>query len=128
MYIPWTTFLRLLICLHENEKRQWCLIYFVCKYSEEDCSSRGELTDIIKYAALCRITGLVSLRPREFTLPSLTREVRITEDASPDYLPNLLGSLDRDGNADSNRSGGKKFLGHIVPGNFGGKAAYVSQN
>ncbi len=67
-----------------------------------------------------------------FTLPSLTREVRTTEDAtpkfaylvlrnvrrpnvtSPDYLPNLLGTLDRDGNADSNRSGGKKFLGHIV--------------
>ncbi len=82
-----------------------------------------------------------------FTLQSRTCEVRTTEDASPkftylvlrnarrpdvtspDYLPNLLGSLDRDGNADSNRSGGKKrflrkkFLGHIVPGNFGGKAS-----
>ncbi len=150
MYVPWTTFLRLLICLNENEKRRWCLRYFVCKYSEEDCSSRGELTDVIKYAALCRITGLASFRPREFTLPSLTREVRTAEDASlkfaylvlrnahrpnvtsPDYLPNLLGTLDRDGNADSNRSGGKKclgkkFLGHIVPGNFGGKAAYDSQ-
>ncbi len=33
---------------------------------------------------------------------------------SPDYLPNLLGTLDRDGNADSSRSGGKKFLRHIV--------------
>ncbi len=115
----------ILICLNENEKRQWCLIYLVCKYSEEDCSSRGDLTDVIKYAALCRITGLVSFRPREITLPSLTREVRTTEDASPkfaylvlrnarrpnvtspDYLPNLLGSLDSDGNADSNRSGGK---------------------
>ncbi len=137
--------LRLLICLNENEKRQWCLIYFVCKYSEEDCSSQGELTDVIKYAALCRITGLVSSRSREITRPSLTREVRTTDDASPkfahlvlrnacrpnvtspDYLPNL-GSLDHDGNADSNRSGGKKFLGHIVQGNFIGKAAYVSQN
>ncbi len=104
------------------------MIYFACKYSEEDCSSQGELTDVIKYAALCRITGLASFRPQEFTLPSLTREVRTTEDASPkfaylvlrnarrpnvtspDYLPNLLGTLDRDGNADSNRSGGKKFL------------------
>ncbi len=146
MYVPWTTFLRLLMCLNENEKRQWCLIYFVCKYSEEDCSSRGELTDVIKYATLCRITGLASSRLREFTLPSPTREVRTPEDASPkfvylvlrnarkpnvtspDYLPNLLGTLDLDGNADSNRSGGKKFLGHIVPGNFGGKAAHVSQN
>ncbi len=90
--------------------------------------------------------GSRSFRPREFTLPSLTREVRTTEDASPkfaylvlrnarrpnvtspDYLPNLLGSLDRNENTDSNRSGGKKFLGHTVPGNFGGKAAYVSQN
>ncbi len=111
------------------------MIYFICKYSEEDCSSRGELTDFIKYAALCRITGLASFCPRE-----ITREVITTEDASPkfaylvlrnacrpvtspDYLPNLLGSLDRDGNADSNRSVGKKFLGLIVPGNFGGKVA-----
>ncbi len=30
---------------------------------------------------------------------------------SPDYLPNLLGTLDRDGNADSNRSAGKKSSG-----------------
>ncbi len=44
---------------------------------------------------------------------------------SLDYLPNFLGSLDHEGNVDSNRSGGKKFLGHIVPGNFGGKAAIL---
>ncbi len=50
-----------------KRKEAVCLIYFVCKYSEEDCSSRGELTDIIKYAALCRITGLASFRPREIT-------------------------------------------------------------
>ncbi len=98
------------------------MIYFVCKYREEHCSSRGELTDVIEYAAVCRITGFTLFRPRELTLPSLTREVRTTEDASPkfanlilrntrrhnikspDYLPNLLGSLDRDGNVDSNRS------------------------
>ncbi len=36
---------------------------------------------------------------------------------------NLLGTLDRDGNADSNRSGGKILLGQIVPGNFVGNAA-----
>ncbi len=52
---------------------------------------------------------------------------------SSDYLPNLLGTLDRDGNAESNRSEGKevpgkKFLGHFVPGNYGEKVAYVSQN
>ncbi len=57
------------------------------------------------------------------------RNARRPDVTSPDYLPNLLGSLDRDGNADSNRSGGKKrflrkkFLGHIFPGNFGGKVA-----
>ncbi len=49
---------------------------------------------------------------------------------SPDYLPILLSTLDRDGNADINRSGVKKkvpgkkvVLRQIVPGNFGGKAA-----
>ncbi len=122
----------------------WYHISSYCKYSEENCSSRGELTDVIKYAAVCRITGLASFHPREITLPSLTREVRTTEDASPkfaylvlrnarrptspDYLPNLLGTLDRDGNADINRSGGKKkFLGQIVTGNFGRKAALESQ-
>ncbi len=41
--------LDLIICLNENEKRQCCLIYFICKYSEEDYSSRGELTDVISY-------------------------------------------------------------------------------
>ncbi len=64
---------------------------------------------------------------REFKLPSRTHEVRTTEDESlkfayfvlrnarrprsPDYLPNLRGTLDRDGNAGSNRSGGKKVPG-----------------
>ncbi len=93
MYVPWTTFLRLLICLNENEKRQWSLIYLVCKYSEEDCSSRGELTDVIKYAALCRITGLASFRPWEFTLPSRTHEVRTTEDASPKFAYLVFAKL-----------------------------------
>ncbi len=61
------------------------MIYFVCKYNEEDCSSRGELTDVIKYAAVFRIPGLASVHLRELTLPSRTREVRTTEDASPKF-------------------------------------------
>ncbi len=66
--------------------------------------------------------------PREITLSRLTREVQTTEDASPkcvylvlsntrrpnvtspDYFPNLLGTLDCDGNADSDRSGEKSSL------------------
>jgi len=35
----------------------------------------------------------------------------------------LLSLSDCDGNVDSNRSRGKKFLGQIVPGNFGENAA-----
>ncbi len=99
------------------------MIYFFCKYSEEDCSSQGELTDVIKYAAVCRITGLVSFHLHELTLPSLNREVRATEDASlkfaylvlrntrrpnvksSDYLLNLLGT--KTTMEDSNRSEGK---------------------
>ncbi len=83
---------------------------FFCIYSDENCSSRDELIDVIKYASVCRITRLASFRPRELTLLSLTREVRTTEDASPkfaylllrnmrrpnvkspDYLPNLLST------------------------------------
>ncbi len=42
---------------------------------------------------------------------------------SPEYFPNLLGSLDRDGDADSNRSGSKQLLGHNVPGHFGWKSS-----
>ncbi len=45
----------------------WYHISSYCKYSEGNCSSQGELTDVIKYAALSRITGLVSSRPLEFT-------------------------------------------------------------
>ncbi len=79
--------------------------------------------------------------PREFTLPSWTCEVRTTEDTSPkfvyfvlrnvrrpmspDYLPILLCTLDHDENADLNRSGGKKFLGRIVPGNFWWKSGFL---
>ncbi len=43
---------------------------------------------------------------------------------SPDNLPNPLCTLDLNRNADSNRSGGKKFLGLIVSGNFGGKCIF----
>ncbi len=64
MYVPWTTFLRLLICLNETKRGSgvWYHISSYCKYSEENCSSQGELTEVIKYAALCRITGLASYR------------------------------------------------------------------
>ncbi len=107
---PLATRNRYSITLTSTPHRLLCLIYFVCKYSEEDCSTRGELTDVIKYAAVCRISGLASLRPRELTLSSLTHDVRTTEDASPkfaylvlrnarrpnvtspEYLPNLLGT------------------------------------
>ncbi len=83
----------------------------------------AEVTDV-KYAAVCRSTRLVSSRPWEFRLPSQTCEIRTTEDASPkfsclvlrnarrltspDYLPNLLATLDYDGNADSDRAWEKK--------------------
>ncbi len=56
------------------------MIYLVCKYSEDDCSSRSERTDVLKYA-----TGLASFRPQELILPSLTREVRTNEDESPKF-------------------------------------------
>ncbi len=71
-------------------------------------------------SSMLLFAGLESSLPREFTLPSQTCEVWTTESASqkmlylvlrnarrpnvtsPDYLPNLLGTLDCDGNADSN--------------------------
>ncbi len=39
------------------------------------------------------------------------RNARRPNVKSPDSLPNLLGTLDLDGNADSNGSGGKKVSG-----------------
>ncbi len=116
--------------------KEWCLIYSVCKYSE--------MTDVIKYAAVCRITGLASSRPRD-TLPSLTREARTTEDTSLTFTylvlrntrrPNirhqtisLIFSVLRPRRKHRQQQvwgGKKKFLGHIFPGNFGGKASSVS--
>ncbi len=47
-----------------KQKEAPCLIYFVCKYSKEDCSSQGELTDVM-YSAVCTIIGLASFRPRD---------------------------------------------------------------
>ncbi len=44
---------------------------------------------------------------------------------SPDYLPHFYGTFGPDGNADKIVPGEKKFLGQIVPGNFGGNAAFV---
>ncbi len=67
----WSTFLQQL-CLKENEKWSdsgvWYHISPYCKYSEENCSSWGELTDIIKYV---------------ITLLIRTCEVQTTEDARP---------------------------------------------
>ncbi len=88
MYVCSLNYISAAINLFENEKRQWCLIYFVRKCSEEDCSSQGELTDVIKYAALYRITGLASLT-------SLTCEVRTTEDASPKFAYLALRNMRR---------------------------------
>ncbi len=108
-------------------------ILFVCVYFRRECSClKLMLSSTLLFAELLDLRR--SLRGSSH---SLSREVWTTEDASPkfaylvlrnarrpnvtspDYLPNLLGSLDRDGNTESNRSGGKKFLGHIVRGNFG---------
>ncbi len=44
---------------------------------------------------------------------------------SPEYLPNLHNTLDHDGNAESSRSGKKKFQGQICPDNFGVKVVLV---
>ncbi len=68
------------------------MIYFVVR--------KIELTDVIKYAALCRITGLASLRPREITPPSLTREVQTTEDASPKFAYLVLRNTRRPASPD----------------------------
>ncbi len=49
----------------------------------------GELTDVIKYAAV-PFAGLVSSRPQEFALPSQTCKVRTTEEASPNFANLVL--------------------------------------
>ncbi len=144
MHVPSTTFLRLLICLNENEKRQWCLIYSVCKNSEEDCSSRGELTDVIK------------LSMQLFAeLPDLRRSIRGSShyDSNSNGLPKselqrmqvwnlrtwywetrtdltlshnticLIFSVLRPRWKHRKQQVWRTFF----PGNFGGKATYVSQ-
>ncbi len=73
------------------------IIFRYCKYSEENCSGQGELTDVIKYAA-----ELLDLR-RPIHEKFRTCKVRTTEDA----CPNFLCTFDHDGNADSNRPGEK---------------------
>ncbi len=43
------------LCLNENKKRGWGVWYYIssyCKHSEGNCSSQGELTYVIKYAAV----------------------------------------------------------------------------
>ncbi len=133
MYIPWTTFPRLLMFKWNRKEAVVFDIIFhlivntVRKIAEAEASW-------LTLSSTLLFAELPDFRPRELTLSSLTREVRTTEDASPkfaylvlrntrrptspDYLPILLGTLDRDGNADINRSGVKKktFLGKKVPG------------
>ncbi len=43
--------------------------------------------------SVCRITGLVSSRPQEISLPSRTCEVRTTEDASPNFANLVLRNV-----------------------------------
>ncbi len=141
-----TTFLLLLIYLNENEKRQWCLIYFVCKYSEEDCSSRGELTDVIRYAAVCRITRLYVApsagahtpesnsckselpRMQVRNLRTCYWETRADLTLSHQTICLIFSVLRPGWKCRQQQVWGKKFLGHIFPGSFGVKAPYVSQN
>ncbi len=50
MYVLWTTFMRLLIYLNENEKWQCCLISFLLNTVREIAAAK--LTDLIKYVAV----------------------------------------------------------------------------
>ncbi len=86
-----------------------------------------------------------SVRRSSHSLPSLTREVQTTEDASlkcaylvlrnmrrpnvksPDYLPNLLHTKTAMETQTATGLGEKRFLGHIFPGHFGGKAACFTE-
>ncbi len=95
----------------------WYPISSYCKYSEGNCSSQGELTDVIKYAALSRITGLVSSRTLEFT-PQV--ELAKSELQRTNSEICILGIEKH-----QQVWGKNKFLGQIVPGNFGGKVAYI---
>ncbi len=51
MYVPWTTFFAAINMFKWKRKEAVVFDIFFCKYSEEDGSSQGELTDVIKYAA-----------------------------------------------------------------------------
>ncbi len=82
MYVRSLNYISAAINWKWKESVVFDIIFRLTVYSEENCSSQGELTEVIKYAAVCRITGLASSRPREFTLPSRTCNVRTTEDAS----------------------------------------------
>ncbi len=78
-------------------KRKVVFDIFRGRYSEEDCISWGELTDVIKYAAVCTITGLASFRgTTKDASPKFAylvfRNTRRPNVKSPDYLPNLLGT------------------------------------
>ncbi len=64
---------------------------FCCKYSEEDCSSRGELTDIKLLFHLQNYRTCVVPSAGVHTPES--REVRTTEDASPKFAYLILRNV-----------------------------------
>ncbi len=111
---PWCLQLRSVNMFKWNEKRQWCLIYFVCNTVRKIAAAEASwltLSSTLLFAELPDLRRSVrgssnSWSPKFAYL--VLRNARRPNVTSPDYLPNLLGSLDRDGNADSNRSGGKK--------------------
>ncbi len=138
MYVPWITFLWLLICLNENERGSgvWYHISSYCKYSEENCSSWGELTDVsstLLFHLQNYRTCVVPSHPQEFHTPESNLRSPNYRDASPKFAYLVLRNgldweeqsrtvlrhqticliftvHDHDGNADSNRSGGKSSL------------------
>ncbi len=150
MYVPWTTFLRLLICWWKESVVFHIIFNFIVNTARKIAVAKASLLTLsstLLFHLQNYPTYIVPSSGVHFTLPSRTCEVRTTEDASPkylvlrngpglggavahsptspDYLPNHHGTLACDGNADSNMSGEKMFLGQIVPCNFCGKVAYV---
>ncbi len=84
------------LCLNENKKRGrgvWYYISSYCKHSEGNCSSQGELTYVIKYAAVsfAELLNIVHLVLRNG--PGLGGAVTRSP-TSPDRLPNLHSTCD----------------------------------
>ncbi len=94
------------------------------------------LSSSLRCCSICRITRLASSRPRDFTsrvelakseLP--VRNLRTIEKVMQTYVTRLFACSSRyfrpRWKSRQQQVWGKKFLGQIVPGNFGGKAAMV---